>query len=268
MSARKNVNQSRPRALARAAASCTTGAVCFAAADDAKPASARRPSRPPSNSSASADSPMSPAPSGKYGVGFGRVPRAIGPPHLLRRPIPAKPDTGRRSRAYDLFRVRKGGKFEKPACEFLANRYDEKASPPRTNGETELLHRGTVGRPWRSTRFILQFTSSHIQTSRSVHSKRRPKSFGAMPAISSIAKPSTYCTRSKVPPRWNRRRPPERPFAPGQKRKACCWSRRKIGSAPRFACPARKRPHFNRAVSYKTYLRLRIAAIALTSLRA
>src|SRR5215831_2206001 len=80
MSARQKVNQSRPRALAPAAASCATGAVCFAAADDAKPASARRPSQPPSNSSASADSPMSPAPSGKYGVGFGRVPRAIGPP--------------------------------------------------------------------------------------------------------------------------------------------------------------------------------------------
>src|SRR5260370_20445974 len=26
--------------------------------------------------------------------------------------------------------------------------------------ELELLRRGTVGRPWRSTRFILQFTSS------------------------------------------------------------------------------------------------------------
>jgi len=80
MSARKKVNQSRPRAPARAAASCAAGAVCFAAADDAKLASARRPSRPPSNSSASADSPISPAPSGKYGVGFGRVPRAIGHP--------------------------------------------------------------------------------------------------------------------------------------------------------------------------------------------
>src|SRR5437867_12875120 len=145
MSARKNVNQSRPRALARAAASCTTGAVGFAAADDAKPASARRPSRPPSNSSASADSPMSPAPSGKYGVGFGRVPRAIGPPHLLRRPIPAKPDTGRRSRAYGLLRVCKGGKFEKPRPVSSSNRYDEKASPSKDpNGETELLHRAPL----------------------------------------------------------------------------------------------------------------------------
>jgi len=64
MSARKKVNQSRPRALARAAASRIAGAVCFDVADDAKPPPTRRSSRPPSNSSANADSSMSPAPSG------------------------------------------------------------------------------------------------------------------------------------------------------------------------------------------------------------
>lgn len=64
MSARKKVNQSRPRALARAAASRVAGAVCLDAADDAKPPPTRRSSRPPSNSSANADSAMSPAPSG------------------------------------------------------------------------------------------------------------------------------------------------------------------------------------------------------------
>src|ERR1700730_1022931 len=64
MSARKKVNQSRPRALARAAASRVAGAVCLDAADDAKPPPTRRSSRPPSNSSANADSSMSPAPSG------------------------------------------------------------------------------------------------------------------------------------------------------------------------------------------------------------
>src|SRR5229473_7650732 len=64
MSARKKVNQSRPRALARAAASRVAGAVCFDVADDAKPPPTRRSSRPPSNSSANADSAMSPAPSG------------------------------------------------------------------------------------------------------------------------------------------------------------------------------------------------------------
>src|SRR6516165_3976402 len=64
MSARKKVNQSRPRALARAAASRVAGAVCFDTADDAKLPPTRRSSRPPSNSSANADSSMSPAPSG------------------------------------------------------------------------------------------------------------------------------------------------------------------------------------------------------------
>src|SRR5262245_42830327 len=64
MSARKKVNQSRPRALARAATSRVAGAVCFDTADDAKLPPTRRSSRPPSNSSANADSSMSPAPSG------------------------------------------------------------------------------------------------------------------------------------------------------------------------------------------------------------
>src|SRR5215467_248220 len=64
MSARKKVNQSRPRALTRAAASRVAGAVCFDTADDAKLPPTRRSSRPPSNSSANADSSMSPAPSG------------------------------------------------------------------------------------------------------------------------------------------------------------------------------------------------------------
>ncbi len=64
MSARKKVNQSSPRALARAAASRVAGAVCFDTADDAKLPPTRRSSRPPSNSSANADSAMSPAPSG------------------------------------------------------------------------------------------------------------------------------------------------------------------------------------------------------------
>src|SRR5262249_42110782 len=62
MSARKKVNQSSPRALARAAASRVAGAVCFDTAADAKLPPTRRSSRPPSNSSANADSSMSPAP--------------------------------------------------------------------------------------------------------------------------------------------------------------------------------------------------------------
>ena len=69
MSARKNVNQSRPRALACDDALAVAGAVCFNVGRDGSPTSARRSSRPPSNSSASVDSPLPPAPSGNYGVG-------------------------------------------------------------------------------------------------------------------------------------------------------------------------------------------------------
>ena len=84
MSARKKVNQSRPRALARAAASRVAGVVCFDAADDPKPSPTRRSSRPPSNSSANADSSMSPAPSGIYGVGFWPSAPCNRPPLMFR----------------------------------------------------------------------------------------------------------------------------------------------------------------------------------------
>jgi len=114
MSARKKVNQSRPRALARAAASRVAGAVCFDAADDTKPPPTRRSSRPPSNSSANADSSMSPAPSGIYGVGFRpNAPRNRPPLIIVRR---AAPGHARRRAAVVLHtavRVGKGGNFEK-----------------------------------------------------------------------------------------------------------------------------------------------------------
>ena len=86
MSARKNVNQSRPRALACGDALAVAGAVCFNVASDGRPTSARRSSRPPSNSSASVDSPLSPAPSGNYGVGFWPNAPRIRPPSLARIP--------------------------------------------------------------------------------------------------------------------------------------------------------------------------------------
>src|SRR5258708_12568002 len=89
MSARKKVNQSRPRALASDAALDAAGAVCFDATGDKIPPPARRSSRPPSNSNASVDSPLSPAPSGNYGVGFWPFPLCIGPPHFLWPPAPA-----------------------------------------------------------------------------------------------------------------------------------------------------------------------------------
>jgi hypothetical protein len=86
MSARKKVNQSRPRALACGDALAVAGAVCFNVASDGRPTSARRSSRPPSNSSASVDSPLPPAPSGNYGVGvWPNAPRTR-PPSLLGYP--------------------------------------------------------------------------------------------------------------------------------------------------------------------------------------
>jgi hypothetical protein len=86
MSARKNVNQSRPRALACGVALAVAGAVCFNAASDGRPTLARRSSRPPSNSSASVDSPLSPAPSGNYGVGIWSNAPRIRPPSTFRSP--------------------------------------------------------------------------------------------------------------------------------------------------------------------------------------
>ncbi len=88
MSARKKVNQSRPRALACGDALAVAGAVCFNVVSDGRPTLTRRSSRPPSNSSANVDSPLSPAPSGNYGVGvWSNAPR-IRPPPLLGHPQP------------------------------------------------------------------------------------------------------------------------------------------------------------------------------------
>ena len=81
MSARKKVNQSRPRALARGDALAVAGAVCFNAASDGRPTSARRSSRPPSNSSASADSPCLRRRRGITASVFGRMPLASDLPH-------------------------------------------------------------------------------------------------------------------------------------------------------------------------------------------
>ena len=116
MSARKKVNRSRPRALACGDALAVAGAVCFNAASDGRPTSARRSSRPPSNSSASVDSPSSPAPSGNHGVGFGRMPLASGPPHSsdLHTAELAARSIGVCSQ---VLKYAKGGNFEK-CCEF------------------------------------------------------------------------------------------------------------------------------------------------------
>src|SRR5262245_41389122 len=69
ISARKKLNQSRPRALAGAAAVTAAGAVRLRRGGDATSLPAKRSSRPPSNSSASVDRPWSPPPLGIHGVG-------------------------------------------------------------------------------------------------------------------------------------------------------------------------------------------------------
>jgi hypothetical protein len=117
MSARKNVNQSRPRALACGDALAVAGAVCFNVASDGRPTSARRSSRPPSNSSASVDSPLSPAPSGNYGVGFWpNAPRIRSP--LSRSNTPHHALAGRSiGVCSQVLKYAKRGYFEK-CCEF------------------------------------------------------------------------------------------------------------------------------------------------------
>jgi len=163
MSARKNVNQSRPRALPRAAASRVAGSVCFDAADDAKPPPTRRSSRPPSNSSANADSSMSPAPSGIYGVGFWPSAPCNRPPLSLFSAAPHRvmPDKGRRSCFYQCQRVCKRGNFEKSPVSsmelgIMRRRDFEKNGIFRSSSSRwryGTFYAGAVGRPWRSTLF-------------------------------------------------------------------------------------------------------------------
>lgn len=115
MSARKKVNQSRPRALARATASRVAGALCCPATGDTTPVSARRPNRPPSNSNASADSPIPPAPQGNYAASvLTDCPAQSATPRLLRRPTPTSSLTRDVAVVPVRVKVRKGGNFEKP----------------------------------------------------------------------------------------------------------------------------------------------------------
>src|SRR5882724_8922582 len=85
MSARKKVNQSRPRALPADAADRAAGIVCCTGTNDVGASPARRSSEPPANSAAMVNSPLSPAPSGLYGVGFRPIAMRIGRPSSLQR---------------------------------------------------------------------------------------------------------------------------------------------------------------------------------------
>src|SRR6266516_3341758 len=77
MSARKNVNQSRPRALADYGADDAAGAA------DERVTFVWRSSRPPANSRASVDTPTSPPPRGICGVGpAAECPLHSASPHL------------------------------------------------------------------------------------------------------------------------------------------------------------------------------------------
>src|SRR5262245_36605237 len=93
MSARKNVNQSRPRSLA------DDGADGAAGAADERVTFVWRSSRPPANSRASVDTPTSPPPRGICGVG----PSAECPPAF-----------GLPSSSRGKYQHAKGGDFENP----------------------------------------------------------------------------------------------------------------------------------------------------------
>src|ERR1700730_6693430 len=82
MSAKKKVNQSSPRSLATGERDCA--AVCPGEADGERMGSARRSKRPPSNSKASVDSPLTPAPQGTDGVVYRPSAPRIGHPSMSR----------------------------------------------------------------------------------------------------------------------------------------------------------------------------------------
>src|SRR5262245_30223307 len=143
ISARKKLNQSRPRARAGAAAVVAAGAVTLRGGGDATSLPARRPSRPPSNSSASVDRPWSPPPLGIHGVGHSaECPAAPGLPLIA--PIHRWADM-----PSPVSRSCAGSETGKAAilrtvCEFHRHRYQEDQVP-----RMELPRQADVGRPLR-----------------------------------------------------------------------------------------------------------------------
>src|SRR6516165_2533155 len=193
MSARKKVNQSRPRALARAAASRIAGAVCFDVADDAKPPPTRRSSRPPSNSSANADSAMSPAPSGITASVLAECPVQSATPLFIYLRHAASGHA--RQRVAAVFA--RESECAKAAIlrsrrKFHGNRYHEAAHFVTENSG--------VSRKFRPMELLPvhvihpRFTSlSIIPTSRVARSRRPRKLFAATPAIVLTARPRSCC---------------------------------------------------------------------------
>src|SRR6516165_8750562 len=119
MSARKKVNQSRPRPLADAVAlgAAESG---VGRADSDGTLSLRGPSSPPSSSSAIVDSSLSPAPQGSYGSGFRPNAPCIGLPS----PPRARAQPGRICDQDELVRtrthMRKEGDFAESDGKFPA----------------------------------------------------------------------------------------------------------------------------------------------------
>ena len=210
MSARKKVNQSRPRALARAATSRVAGAVCLDAADDAKPPPTRRSSRPPSNSSANADSSMSPAPSGITASVLAESPvQSATPLYYLRH---AASGHARQRVAAVFARESECAKAAilRSRWKFHGNRYHEAARfVTETSG---------VSRKFRSMELLPVhaihplFTSSSIFPTCRFARRRQRKSFAATPAIVVTARPRSCCVASKALRRWKRPARPARPF--------------------------------------------------------
>jgi hypothetical protein len=112
MSARKKVNQSRPRPLPDAAVPDAAGSACLDAGDGAP--APRWPSGPPSSSSAIVDSSLSPAPQGSYGVGFRPNAPCIGLPSLfVPRAQPGRMRIEDERVCSRELNMRKGGEFKK-----------------------------------------------------------------------------------------------------------------------------------------------------------
>ena len=195
MSARKKVNQSRPRALARAAASRVAGAVCFDTADEAKPPPARRSSRPPSNSSANADSPMSPAPSGITASVLAECPvQSATPLYFLRH---AAPGHARQRVAAVFARESECAKAAilRSRGEFHGNRYHGAASfvTEKSGVFPRVPTDGTSAGPCDSSSIHLV-----IHYPRRFARSRRPrKPFAATPAIVLTERPRKLLRRIK-----------------------------------------------------------------------